>query len=265
MDTKQNNINDNTLPKKCLLPYSGGLDSTVILWQLFNSGLYDEIHCISFDYGQRHKVELDCAKWNIEYLNTKSNKTKVIWKEIDIKFMRDIASTSCLTNDDIKVPGKDDNSIKPTSYVPNRNMIMLSIAAAYAESHHILEIYHGANGDDYGGYWDCRQAFFNGLNTIFSDNPGCQIKFYTPLLNKTKAEIIKNGLDEHVKFEHTWSDYSGGSMYFDYTKGLIYKADANSANSQLRINAFAELGKIDPLPYQQDLTEFWKSKNCSKI
>ena len=261
---------------KCVLPYSGGADSTTILWKLFNSQKYDEIHCISFNYGQRHKVELECAKWNVEYLNNKNAKTKIIYKTIDIPFLRDIAPTSCLTNDNIKGPTAKDaeNNLKPSSYVPNRNMIMLSIAASYAEAIQALEVFHGAMLDDFGGYWDCKPAFFEGLNKIFEDNPGYQIKFETPLMYMSKADIIKMGLENGVCFEHTWSDYSGGIPVTCIAKMLpdgveymntTYLADAYSANSQLRINAFASLGIIDPLPYQQSLTDFWKKKGCINI
>ena len=152
-------------------------------------------------------------------------------------------------------------------------MIMLSIAASYAEAIKALEVFHGAMLDDFGGYWDCKPAFFEGLNKIFEDNPGCQIKFETPLMYMSKADIIKMGLENGVQFEHTWSDYSGcnpvnniyksseGVEYIETT----YLADAYSANSQLRINAFASLGIIDPLSYQQDLTDFWKKKGCVKL
>ena len=260
---------------KCVLPYSGGADSTSILWKLFNSQKYNEIHCISFNYGQRHNVELECAKWNVEYLNSKNTKTKIIYKTIDIPFLRDIAPTSCLTNDNIKVPTAEDaeNNLKPSSYVPNRNMIMLSIAASYAEAIKALEVFHGAMLDDFGGYWDCKPAFFEGLNKIFEDNPGCQIKFETPLMYMSKADIIKMGLENGVCFEHTWSDYSGGIPVNNICKSsegveyieTVYLADAYSANSQLRINAFASLGIIDPLVYQQSLTDFWKKKGCISI
>lgn len=261
---------------KCVLPYSGGADSTTILWKLFNSQKYNEIHCISFNYGQRHLVELECAKWNVEYLNNKNTKTKIIYKTIDISFLRDIAPTSCLTNDNVKVPTAKDaeNNLKPSSYVPNRNMIMLSIAASYAEAIKALEVFHGAMLDDFGGYWDCKPAFFEGLNKIFEDNPGCQIKFETPLMYMSKADIIKMGLENGVHFEHTWSDYSGGKPINAIRKSVegveyietTYLADVYSANSQLRINAFASLGVIDPLPYKQpEIVDFWKKKGCINI
>lgn len=249
--------------KKCVVSYSGGMDSTVLLWSLFKNGEYDEIHCISYNYGQRHKVEIECAKWNINHLNSLNEKTKVIWKQIDIPFMRDIAPVSYLTSDNIQKP-TDPTDTKPTSYVPNRNMIMISIAASYAESIKANYIIYGAMKDDFGGYWDCRLEYYELLNKIFDNNPNCKIQILTPFMNYTKEDIIKIGIDYDVKFEHTWSDYSGGKQYH-LTESCLYKADAESANSQLRLNAFAKLGYIDPLPYQQDLTEFWKKHNCVKL
>ena len=89
----------------------------------------------------------------------------------------------------------------------------------------------------------------------------------------SKADIIKMGLENGVCFEHTWSDYSGGIPVNNICKSsegveyieTVYLADAYSANSQLRINAFASLDIIDPLSYQQDLTDFWKKKGCINI
>lgn len=274
--------------KKCIISYSGGLDSTVLLWKLFKSAEYDEIHCISYDYGQRHDIELQCAQWNIEYLNSLAGfKTKVIWKQINIPFLRDIAPTSCLTSDYIKIP-TDETDETPTSYVPNRNMIMISIAASYAELVKAEHIVYGAMKDDFGGYWDCKPQFYELLNTIFLGNPNHQIEIKTPFMKYSKEDIIKEGIELGVKFEHTWSDYSGGKRYFStnpqfdneiapgfnkstenlFTSSALYsrvKADAESANSRLRIISFSKLGYIDPLPYQQDLTEFWKIHNCKSI
>ena len=249
--------------KKCIISYSGGLDSTVLLWKLFKSTEYDEIHCISYDYGQRHDIEIECAKWNVDYLNSLNTNTKIIWKQINIPFIRDIAPTSYLTSDYIEMPtGETDET--PTSYVPNRNMIMISIAASYAESVKAEYIVYGAMKDDFGGYWDCKPGFYELLNTIFLGNPDHRIEIKTPFMEYSKEDIIKEGIELGVRFEHTWSDYSGGKVCFEDNKQII-KADTESANSQLRINAFAKVGYIDPLPYQQDLTDFWKNHNCKSI
>ena len=274
--------------KKCIISYSGGLDSTVLLWSLYMSRKYDEIHCISYNYGQRHDIEIECAKWNIEYLNSLDDfKTKVIWKQIDIPFIRDIAPTSYLTSNYVEMPtGETDET--PTSYVPNRNMIMISIAASYAESVKAEHIAYGAMKDDFGGYWDCKPQFYELLNMLFTGNPDHSVEIITPFMEYSKEDIIKLGIDLGVRFEHTWSDFSGGIMHFStnpqfdneivpdfnksteklFTSSTLYsrvKADAESANSRLRIISFAKLGYIDPLPYYQDLTEFWKKYNCKSI
>lgn len=262
--------------KKCVVLVSGGMDSTVILYSVFNSKKFDEIHCLSFDYRQRHSHELDCIKWNIEELNNR-NQTKLFHKIIDINFLKTIAPTSCLTNNDIEVPdGSTAEEHKlPTSYVPNRNMILISIAASYAEAIGASVVYHGAVAADLdGGYWDCRPEFFENLNKTFDVNFEHKITIEAPLLYMSKKDIILKGLENGVKFEHTWTDYTGGkdkgrwdeTINGDYCKWLPnWVADANSASSKCRIQGFIEAGYIDPLPYEQDLTQLWKDNNCKEI
>lgn len=257
--------------KKCVIPFSGGQDSTTILYSVYNSNEYDEIYCLSFNYGQRHEIELKCAEWNINHLN-QIGKCKVFWKTIDIPFLRDLAPTSCLTNDNIAVPdGSNVSSNKlPTSYVPNRNMIFISIAASYAEAIGATDVYHGAVAADLdGGYWDCRPEFFENLNKTFSVNFGHKIQIVTPLLYMTKKDIILEGIKNGVDFAHTWTDYSGGKQIKTINNQgiveIIYLADANSASSKCRLEGFKEAGYIDPLNYNEDLTKFWETNNCKEI
>ena len=262
--------------KKCVVLLSGGMDSTTILYNVYNSDLYSEIYCLGFDYNQRHNIEINYAQWHIRNLNDR-NKHKVFWKLIPIHFLKEIAPVSCLTNTNINVPdGSNSSSDKlPTSYVPNRNMILLSIAASYAESIGAEKIYHGAVAADLdGGYWDCRPEFFEYLNKTLNVNFEHKISIETPLINMSKKDIILLGVKNKVPYEYTWTDYSGGKDdgYFDDTKsgdfsGWVshWKADATSASSKCRLQGFAEAGYIDPLSYQQDLTEFWKKHNCIAI
>lgn len=264
--------------KKCVIPVSGGMDSTVMLYDAFNSGKYDEIHCIFFNYHQKHIVEKTMFDWNIEELNYLRRTTNPAENEkpypalyakiIDISFLRELAPTSCLTNDDIEVP--DGNNISkdktPSSYVPNRNMILISIAASYAEAVGADEVYHGAVVADLeGGYWDCMPNFFTNLNNTFATaNIDKPIKIITPLINMSKKDIILRGLSLGVDFKHTWTDYSGGKDIL-YHSVVVRAADANSASSKCRIQGFIDAGLIDPLPYQQDLTGLWKANNCNPI
>ena len=136
--------------KKCLILLSGGLDSTVTLSICKKSNF--EIHAMTFDYGQKHKVELDFAKWQAKEFNCKSHKV----------FKIDLYGGSALT-DEIDVPkNKNVDSIPnkiPVTYVPGRNIIFLSFAAGYAEYLDIENIYIGVNSVDYSGYPDCREEF----------------------------------------------------------------------------------------------------------
>ena len=136
--------------KKGLILLSGGLDSTVTLSICKKSNI--EIHAMTFDYGQRHKVELDFAKWQAKKFNCKSHKI----------FKIDLYGGSALT-DKIDVPKNENvdlipNDI-PVTYVPGRNIIFLSFAAGYAEYLDIEDIYIGVNSVDYSGYPDCREEF----------------------------------------------------------------------------------------------------------
>ena len=269
---------------KCVIPYSGGMDSTVMLYDAYYSGLYDEIYCIFFNYNQRHITEKQMFNWNIKHLNKirKNNLPKVFKKEINISFLKNISPKSCLTNNKLDIPdGSNYSSDKtPKSYVPNRNMILISIAASFAESIEATDVYHGAVAADLeGGYWDCTPNFFKYLNKTFKvSNGDIKINVKTPLINLSKKEIILKGIKLGVDFAHTWTDYSGGKQgiieknkfisldnlkNFDKQDKIIYAADAETASSKCRIQGFIDAHLIDPLPYQQNLSKLWKTNNCS--
>jgi 7-cyano-7-deazaguanine synthase len=203
--------------KRAVVLLSGGIDSTVTLAVAKSEGF--EIYALSFDYGQRHAIELGRARKSAEDLQVK--------KHLIISCdLREIGS-SALTSD-IEVPkGKnqkreyrtetDKNSIVvseiPVTYVPARNTIFLSYALALAESTGAENIFIGANAVDYSGYPDCRPEFIHAfenmanLATKASVEGGTTFKINTPLIYLTKAEIIKRGADLGVDFSLTWSCY----------------------------------------------------------
>ena len=189
---------------KALVLLSGGLDSSVVLSVCQDKG-YD-IYAISFDYGQRHKVELEYAKFQATFFNCISHEV----------FKMEFYGGSALT-DDIKVPkNRDSHSMSkdiPVTYVPSRNIVFLSFASGYAECHDIDNIFIGVNAIDYSGYPDCRKNFIDNFEKLINKSTkkgleGSKFKIITPLINLSKKDIIKLGHKNGVDFSMTSSCYS---------------------------------------------------------
>ena len=189
---------------KALVLLSGGLDSSVVLSICQNKG-YD-IYAISFDYGQRHKIELEYAKFQATFFNCISHEV----------FKMEFYGGSALT-DDIKVPkNRDSHSMSkdiPVTYVPSRNIVFLSFASGYAECHDIDNIFLGVNAIDYSGYPDCRKNFIDNFEKLINKSTkkgleGSKFKINTPLINLSKKDIIKLGHKNGVDFSMTSSCYS---------------------------------------------------------
>ena len=197
------------MTKKAVVLLSGGLDSATTA-AIAKADGYD-VCALSFDYSQRHKVELGSAKKVAESLG--------ITKHLVMKFdMREIGG-SALTSD-LDVPKKSDSPIHPftdspipLTYVPARNTIFLSFALSWAEALEAPDIFIGANALDYSGYPDCRPEYLEAfekmanLATKVSVEGKISFKINSPLLYLTKAEIIKKGMDLGLDYSLTWSCY----------------------------------------------------------
>ena len=190
-----------SLKPKCIVLLSGGLDSTTVL-ALAKRDFH--IFALSFDYGQRHKFELDAAKV-IAKKNAVENFQTIT---IDLKQF----CKSALT-DEIDVPKNQEiGDDIPITYVPVRNTIFLSYALAYAEVNNIYDIFIGVNALDYSGYPDCRPEYIGAfekmanLGTKFSQGSK-KITIHTPLINMTKSEIILKGHQLGVSYKDTHSCY----------------------------------------------------------
>lgn len=232
---------------RCVVPVSGGLDSTVILHWVASEG--HEPHAVSFNYGQRHhSKELSCAMWNCE-LKSKSHKT------INLDFFKDIVSTSSLVNDSIDVAKTRDVLGDPqtVNYVPNRNMMMLSICTAYAESIGASQVYHGsALVDSQAGYWDGSIEFIQALNEVHALNRRDRVEVIAPLITKSKKSIIELGVELGVDFTKTWTCYEGKDQ-----------ACGECPACSSRIQGFMDAGYIDPIPYSREIP--WQSVGAKPI
>jgi 7-cyano-7-deazaguanine synthase len=220
--------------KKAVVLLSGGIDSATTLYWAKKQGY--SCFCLIFDYGQRHKREIKSAILIAKKVNCKYQilKINLPWEG------------SSLLDRDIKIP-KHLNTLKPknqkipSTYVPARNIIFLSFALSFAESINAQAIFIGAHTQDYSGYPDCRPEFYQAFNKVIvvGTKAGVEknkIEIYTPLIQKTKAQIIKLGARLGVPFELTWSCYQGG-------KSPCGKCDS----CYFRAKGFQEAGMKDPL------------------
>ena len=245
---------------KLVLTLSGGMDSSVLLYMAADRG-YNEIFTISFDYGQRHKRELDCIPTQIASFKLENPDVIVHNKVIDVSYIKEIAPTSSLTNDEIDNPDVNAaaGEAQPSSYVPYRNMMFLSICSSYAEGVGARDVWYGAaQVDSLAGYWDSSDLFVEALNNVTKLNREHLIRTSAPLLTMTKANIISEGIRLGVKFEDTWTCYSNRA------DGL---ADATTPSSSLRLKGFIECGYKDPIQYvqQEKIESLYLDNYCKSI
>lgn len=227
--------------KSAIVLLSGGLDSATVAAMAAEDGY--KVHALSFQYGQRHSIELDRAKALAPALGIQDHRIATI----DLTLF----GKSALT-DDIDVPkGRDESEMAddiPVTYVPARNTIFLSFALAYAEVVAAKAIYIGVNALDYSGYPDCRPDYIKAyeamanLATKAGVTGEAPVTIKTPLINMTKAEIIKTGTRLGVDYGMTLSCYDPDELG---------RACGQCDSCILRAKGFKEAGVPDPTPYQQ--------------
>jgi 7-cyano-7-deazaguanine synthase len=219
----------------CLL--SGGLDSSVALAMARLQGF--QCYCLSLNYGQRHAVEIRAAERVARQLGAREHRTI----SIDLRAFGGSALTS-----DIDVP-KDRTEQEmtgsiPMTYVPARNTIFLSFALAYAEVARASDIFIGVNAIDYSGYPDCRPEFIQAFESLatLATREGVEgrarYKVHAPLINMTKADIVRKGTDLGVDFSLTHSCYDPDSLG---------RPCRRCDSCRLRKKGFDEAGFTDPL------------------
>ncbi len=222
----------------CLL--SGGLDSTTTLAVARRQG-YD-CYALSFDYGQRHAVELKAAQRVAAAMGAAEHKIA----RIDLRLFGGSALTSAIDVPKRRAPEQMAAGI-PVTYVPARNTIFLSFALAYAEVAQSSDIFLGVNAVDYSGYPDCRPEFieaFEHLANVATKAAveGSRIKIHTPLIHLSKAEIIRLANELSVDFSLTHSCYDPDP------EGRPCGA---CDSCLIRLTGFRVAGITDPLPYRR--------------
>lgn len=225
--------------KRAVVLLSGGLDSTVASAMAKERGF--EVHAVSFDYGQRHKRELESAKAVAAALGARSHSV--------LKVPVGDYGGSALTDAKLAVPtGRDEKAMGadiPVTYVPARNIVFLSLALGVAEVKDADAIFIGANALDYSGYPDCRPEFFDAFEEMARRGTkrgveGRPVKIEVPLQRMTKADIVREGLRLGAPLGLTWSCYQGGDV-----------ACGECDSCVLRLKGFREAGATDPVPYAQ--------------
>ncbi len=223
--------------KPAVVLLSGGMDSSALLHHVARSLGHGPIHALSYDYGQRHARELECAAWQAEQAGVAEHRV------LDISFVGDLVKPgTSLVEGGNAVPDlgtlRDADLDQPPTYVPNRNMMLLSLAVAYAEARGVRDVFYGAQAQDEYGYWDCTAEFVEKLNRVLALNRREAVTIHAPFVRMRKTESLRIGLELGVDYGHTWSCYRGEET-----------ACGTCPTCVERLNAFKETGTVDPLPY----------------
>ena len=223
-------------PSRAVILLSGGLDSATALAIARQSG--HECYCLSLEYGQRHHTELEAAKRVASNLGAKEHRILTL----------DLAAFggSALTDSRIAVPVEGVQSGIPVTYVPARNTIMLSLALAWAEVLGSRDIYVGVNAVDYSGYPDCRPEYIAAFRSMANlatkaGVEGEHLAIHAPLIDLTKAEIIRRGHALGVDYGLTISCYQADEAG---------RACGVCDSCRLRREGFAAAGVPDPTLYK---------------
>lgn len=225
--------------KKAIILSSGGLDSTTVMAIAKDQGF--DIFSLSFDYGQRHRFELEAARRVADVMGVRNH----LVIPMDMKAIGGSALTDDIDVPKGRIPSQMDGNI-PVTYVPARNTVFLSYALAWAEVINTGHIFIGVNAVDYSGYPDCRPEFITAfenmanLATKASTENNINIQIHTPLISMTKAQIIQTGISLGVVYGMTHSCYDPSPTGY---------ACGQCDSCILRKKGFEEAGVEDPTVY----------------
>lgn len=225
----------------CVIILSGGMDSTIAMRLAVEKYGASNVSALTFNYGQKQAIEIEKAKESTKLL-------EVTHKIVDAAMLGDIAQGfSANVDKNIDMPTIQEvlGDPRPKTYVPNRNMILLSIAAAYAETRNVDTIICGLQIHDQYGYWDTTQNFVEKMNEVLNENRNQRIKIIAPFsdLNKVEELNLLQELDGNLNLlKHTLTCYNPDS------EG---KSCGKCPSCSERKGAFKKLGLIDPISYQE--------------
>jgi len=189
-----------------VLIFSGGLDSTTLLWFLAKKA--EKIHALTFNYGQRHAKEIEHAKKIVDLARDEG--MEVEHMIVDISSIRDLIAVGALAGDEEVPKAHYEDEAQRVTIVPNRNMIFLSIAVGYAIKVGDNAVYYSAHRGDYANYPDCRKEFVKAMDTaVYLANIFTPVEIKAPFIDMNKVEIIKLGLKLGAPYHLTWTCYEG--------------------------------------------------------
>lgn len=217
--------------KKVVIILSGGLDSSVLLHSFHKQGF--ELRALSINYGQRHALEL-------EYARDQAELAKVPWKLVDLSALSEVLPGSSQTDIRVPVPHGHyaEESMKQT-IVPNRNMILLSVAIGHAVAHKFDAVAYAAHAGDHAIYPDCRKPFVEAMRVAAGLCDWREISILSPFINMNKADIVSEGSKLGVDFTQTYSCYEGGELHCGKCGTCVERKEA-----------FQLAGVTDPTTYQ---------------
>ena len=217
---------------KTVVIFSGGMDSTVLLADVIEQG--DEVLALSVDYGQRHKKELEYAAATCQHFG-------VTHEVADLSGISRLLGGSSQTDPDIPVPhGHYAADTMKQTVVPNRNMIMLSVATGWAISQKADRVAYAAHAGDHTIYPDCRESFAQALDKAIQLCDWHELELWRPYVGITKADIVTVGVGLGVPFGQTWSCYEGGDIHCGACGTCVERREA-----------FVDAGVEDPTEYRE--------------
>lgn len=239
--------------KSVVLAFSGGMDSTVILYKAAYN--FDTIYTVSFDYNQRHKKELENISYHIEYLKSKYKTKTILNQVLNVPFFDQFKGSS-LTDKNTNVSLTKDmlGEAQSKNYVYNRNCIFLSILTGYAESLNCKTVWYGAaQADSLAGYYDGSKEFLQKINELNSLNRKHRILIEAPLINSSKKDIIMEGISFDINWNKTFTCYQGKELSCGVCPAC-----------SLRLKGWISAKLKDPLVYenQTQLEDVYLKNNC---
>jgi len=253
------------MAKHCVVSLSGGMDSSTLLLRALKE--YDTVTGISFDYGQKHRVELERAQQLVDYLNENCKESdcyggcKINYRQVKLDGLADLLDSALVEGGDDVPEGHYENDNMKDTVVPNRNKIFASIVQAVALSvanrtGETCDIALGIHAGDHAVYPDCRQEFRDADDKAFREGnwDADQVGYFTPYLLGDKFDILLDGevlcAELGIEFDEVYKRTN--TSYKPYPSG---NSDYKSASSVERIEAFIKLGRPDPVQYEDESGE----------